>query len=87
DSVDASQQKAAAFLIQHFRVHEARHLNLETESLYGAVILVPQLGRSCGWPRALMFVSLQVYVLFILNSFLQAVLLMEISREQNVLDV
>ncbi|CAE7356756.1 unnamed protein product [Symbiodinium sp. CCMP2592] len=87
DSIDASQQKAAAFLIQHFRVHEARHLNLETESLYGAVILVPQLGRSCGWPRALMFVSLQVYVLFILNGFLQAVLLMEISREQNVLDV
>ena len=29
----------------------------------------------------------QVYVLFILNGFLQAVLLMEISREQNVLDV
>eukprot|EP00913_Durusdinium_trenchii_P020031 g18827.t1 len=84
---ELNRQRAAAFMVGHFHVPKSRHHALEKESLYGAVILIPQIGRSCGWPCALMFVTVRVYLLFCVNFFLQSILLGEIDREQNVLDL
>ncbi|CAJ1399417.1 unnamed protein product [Effrenium voratum] len=82
-----NRKKAAAFMMEHFHVQRTRHHGVERESLYGAVILIPQISRSCGWPRALVFVTVRVYILFLLNFLLQSLLLSEIGREQNVLDL
>lgn len=87
DEEEISRERAAAFMVGHFHVPKSQHHALEKQSLYGAVILIPQIGRSCRWPRALKFVTVRVYILFLLNFFLQSMLLCEIAREQNVLDL
>lgn len=87
DEEELNRQRATAFMVGHFHVPKNQHHEVEKESLYGAVILIPQIGRSCRWPRALTFVTVRVYMLFLLNFVLQSMLLSEIAREQNVLDL
>lgn len=77
--------EAAAALIKRVKTH-SNPLALEKESVYGVGILVPQLARSSGWPKALIVMTAKMYMFVALNFFMQVTILAAIQKEQNVMD-
>lgn len=60
---------------------------LEKTSVYGAAILIPQIGRSSGWTCDLIFLTLKVYIFLFLNVVIQFWLLSAIEKEESVMDL
>jgi len=56
---------------------------VQSNSVYGAAIALPQVARSCGWPGTLVAASVRIYLLCLANFLLQAYLISMIGEEQN----
>jgi hypothetical protein len=60
--------------------------SLESNSVYGASILMPQIARSAGWSKVLTLSAVRSFVFLALNFFLQLNLLSQLEREESVMD-
>ncbi|CAE7203613.1 rnf111 [Symbiodinium pilosum] len=58
-------------------------LKVQTDSIYGAGIALPQVARSCDWPGTLTADVIRVYFFCLVNFALQAFLLSMIGEEQH----
>eukprot|EP00929_Paragymnodinium_shiwhaense_P086837 TRINITY_DN47247_c0_g1_i1.p1 TRINITY_DN47247_c0_g1~~TRINITY_DN47247_c0_g1_i1.p1 ORF type:complete len:534 (+),score=95.29 TRINITY_DN47247_c0_g1_i1:142-1743(+) len=58
---------------------------VETASVYGAALVIPQIARSTGWSGTFTALSLRAYLLLIFNIILQMFLLSMIGTEQLML--
>eukprot|EP00930_Biecheleria_cincta_P041346 TRINITY_DN28331_c0_g1_i1.p1 TRINITY_DN28331_c0_g1~~TRINITY_DN28331_c0_g1_i1.p1 ORF type:complete len:453 (+),score=75.90 TRINITY_DN28331_c0_g1_i1:47-1405(+) len=59
---------------------------VEKRSIYGAVILMPQLARSMEWPGILTFEAIRSHVLLALDLILQLFIVMMVSKHENVMN-
>eukprot|EP00930_Biecheleria_cincta_P057379 TRINITY_DN43329_c0_g1_i1.p1 TRINITY_DN43329_c0_g1~~TRINITY_DN43329_c0_g1_i1.p1 ORF type:complete len:485 (-),score=80.04 TRINITY_DN43329_c0_g1_i1:106-1560(-) len=55
---------------------------IESESIYGAAVAMPQIARSAGWPGTLLALVIRIYIFTILNFLLQGFLLSMVGEEQ-----
>jgi len=60
---------------------------LEPGSIYGAVVALPQVARSMGWPSTMMALVFQCMVLLAVNYLLQGSAIMFIAQASQVVDV
>jgi len=61
--------------------------HLESDSVYGAVIAIPQIARSVGWNWTMTALTLRCFLLLGLNYLLQGSAIMYIGEESQVMDV
>eukprot|EP00929_Paragymnodinium_shiwhaense_P095210 TRINITY_DN5620_c0_g1_i1.p1 TRINITY_DN5620_c0_g1~~TRINITY_DN5620_c0_g1_i1.p1 ORF type:complete len:616 (+),score=141.78 TRINITY_DN5620_c0_g1_i1:79-1926(+) len=80
-------KRATAKMLGGFMLREDGSVGLETGSVYGAAILLPQVARSGGWPRFLTALVIRSYVFLIVNLVIQGGLLYMIQKEEVVMDV
>lgn len=78
---------AAAKMIGGFVIRDKGSVELERGSVYGAVILMPQVARSAGWPRFFVSMMVRAYLFLIVNFFVQGGLLYMIAKEETVMDL
>jgi len=83
---DSDVKLGAAKLCSYLREQEAGALHVETGSVYGVVVALPQISRSCGWPRGLTFVCVRGYFALFVNLVLQGWLIYLIRMESMVFD-
>lgn len=76
---------AAAKVIGGFTIREKGTVELERSSVYGAVILMPQLARTSGWPRYMTILVIESYLFLFVNFIVQGGLLYMIAKDQNVM--
>jgi len=55
---------------------------IESASIYGAAVAMPQIARSAGWPGSLLALVIRIYLFLLLNFVLQGFLLSMIGEEQ-----
>jgi hypothetical protein len=67
------------------RLEEESYCGLETTSVYGAAVAMPQIARSSGWSGTLTAMAIRAYLFLFLNIALQAFLLSMIGMEQLVM--
>jgi hypothetical protein len=67
-------------------VKEVHELTLQTNSVYGTALVMPQIARSSGWPARLVVVCLRAYFLHAMNCFMQWFLVYSIMKEEQVMD-
>jgi len=60
---------------------------LEADSVYGAMIAIPQVARSAEWNRTMVALTVRVVTLLMLNYFLQGSAMMYIGEATQVMDV
>jgi len=60
---------------------------LEADSVYGAVIAIPQIARSAEWNRTMVALTFRVMTLLVLNYFLQGSAMMYIGEASQVMEV
>lgn len=77
---------AGAKLIGGMRQMNRRKVGVEQGSVYGAVILMPQLGRSLGWPSPILSLTISAYFYLAFCVILHFILLIFISKEERVMD-
>eukprot|EP00929_Paragymnodinium_shiwhaense_P005433 TRINITY_DN10737_c0_g1_i1.p1 TRINITY_DN10737_c0_g1~~TRINITY_DN10737_c0_g1_i1.p1 ORF type:complete len:504 (+),score=56.66 TRINITY_DN10737_c0_g1_i1:115-1626(+) len=77
---------AAAKVMTILRRRARGVVRVEKESVYGAALAIPQIGRSCSWPWELVILTIRAYMFVGLNICLQAQLLRLIYKEQLVWD-
>ena len=77
------------FVMSFGYVRESIHsvVKIETGSVYGAAILLPQLARTLGWPRELVVLAFQSWVYLFLCIIVHGWLLMFIAKEENVMEI
>lgn len=61
-------------------------LMVDRGSIYGSVVVLPQVARACGWPWALTAVSFRHILGLLLTFFVQASLLRELALVEKVVD-
>jgi len=81
-----STQLASAKLITILWKREGQVIDVEKTSVYGSSLLLPQVARSAGWPRELVFLVIRSYILLFLAVFLQGFMVYMINKEEAVLD-
>mmetsp|Transcript_48859 Transcript_48859/g.114841 ORF Transcript_48859/g.114841 Transcript_48859/m.114841 type:complete len:489 (-) Transcript_48859:46-1512(-) len=87
ESCSASSTRAAgARLLGGLQSMTDRTLNLEAGSVYGAVILMPQIARTLGWPAELSSLVVTSVTYHLLLIFLHGSLLTFIDQEQVIQD-
>eukprot|EP00930_Biecheleria_cincta_P009394 TRINITY_DN11112_c0_g1_i3.p1 TRINITY_DN11112_c0_g1~~TRINITY_DN11112_c0_g1_i3.p1 ORF type:complete len:553 (+),score=109.11 TRINITY_DN11112_c0_g1_i3:64-1722(+) len=59
---------------------------IEPNSVYGAAVLLPQLARSAGWPRAMIVHVFSSYICMALCVVLHTALLLYVMKEERVMD-
>jgi hypothetical protein len=69
----------------HF-MDKCEAVGVEKGSIYGAVILAPQLARTLGWPRELTALSIVSYIFLAVCVAIHAWLLTFIDKEERVMD-
>lgn len=84
DDVPVIDELAAARLITSLERKRPGVLSLESTSVYGAVVLMPQLARSAGWPRSLTSTAFKSFVYGALNVAFQFWLLSVVEKEEMV---
>jgi hypothetical protein len=67
------------------KIEHHGYCGVETRSVYGAAIALPQIARSCEWPGSLIAQMLRSYFYLFLNIVLQAFLLSMIGEEQLIM--
>eukprot|EP00931_Biecheleriopsis_adriatica_P061305 TRINITY_DN3685_c1_g1_i1.p1 TRINITY_DN3685_c1_g1~~TRINITY_DN3685_c1_g1_i1.p1 ORF type:complete len:445 (-),score=74.54 TRINITY_DN3685_c1_g1_i1:134-1468(-) len=85
---DAARQSALSRLGAaklFYKFYEDDTTNVETNSVYGSAMVIPQLGRSAGWPMNLILAAFRSYVFLALNVVVQGMFLYMINKEENVL--
>jgi len=60
---------------------------LESDSVYGAVIAIPQIARTVGWNKTMVALTFRCFLLLLLNYLLQASAIIYIGQESQVMDV
>jgi len=60
---------------------------LESDSIYGAVIAIPQIARSVEWNSTMTALTIRCFMLLCLNYLLQGSAIMYIGEESQVMDV
>jgi len=78
---------AAAKMIGGFVIRDKGSVELERGSVYGAVILIPQVARSAGWPRFFCSMAVRAYIFLFVNFVVQGGLLYMIAKEETVMDL
>lgn len=61
-------------------------INVETTSVYGSAIVLPQLARSAGWPFNLAMNACRSYIYLLLNVTVQYTFLYMITKQEEVMD-
>jgi len=84
DSESTAEELGVARLIGSLEHKRPGVLSVETRSVYGAVILMPQLARSAGWPKLLTSLAIQSFVFGALNFVFQFWLLSVVSKEEAI---
>jgi len=77
---------AGAKLIGGLQLLHKVRCELEDESVYGAVILMPQVARSLGWPQDVTAMVCGATISHILCMIIHAALLMYVDKEEKVMD-
>lgn len=77
---------AGAKLIGGMQWLHQRKVAVEKGSVYGAAILMPQLGRSLGWPSYIVSLTISAYVYLAICVFINYALLIYLSKEELVMD-
>jgi hypothetical protein len=67
-------------------VIEQGRVFVERGSIYGAVIVMPQLARSLDWPHILTVEAIRSYLLFMLDLALQSLILMMLAKHETILN-
>jgi len=80
------EQLAKAKVIGSSDIIEKGSLFVEKGSIYGAVVLMPQLARSLDWPHWLTVNAVRSYLLFALDLFLQSLILMMLAKHEVIND-
>eukprot|EP00928_Gymnodinium_smaydae_P031585 TRINITY_DN23139_c0_g1_i1.p1 TRINITY_DN23139_c0_g1~~TRINITY_DN23139_c0_g1_i1.p1 ORF type:complete len:436 (+),score=55.03 TRINITY_DN23139_c0_g1_i1:28-1308(+) len=83
----SAESALANELMMSHLAHERAPAGLERQSVYGAAILIPQVGRSLGWPRTFVGLFILVHLWVFLNFFMQLMLLAFIERAENIMDL
>eukprot|EP00930_Biecheleria_cincta_P069405 TRINITY_DN57148_c0_g1_i1.p1 TRINITY_DN57148_c0_g1~~TRINITY_DN57148_c0_g1_i1.p1 ORF type:complete len:435 (+),score=62.17 TRINITY_DN57148_c0_g1_i1:28-1305(+) len=86
-TLDTDDRKLATQLVIDHLSIDNKPVCLEKGSVYGAAVLFPQLGRSLGWPRRIIVLSLTVYVWVGINIFFQFYLLASIELQENQMNL
>lgn len=60
--------------------------SIEEETIYGLVVVIPQLARSAGWSGTMVIAAIRTSALFVLTLFLQGLLLYMVNKEQIVMN-
>lgn len=84
---DYKVRLAAAKMIGGFLVRDKGSVELERGSVYGAVILIPQVARTAGWPRFFVSMMVRSYLFLFVNFAVQGGLLYMIAKEETVMDL
>eukprot|EP00929_Paragymnodinium_shiwhaense_P016393 TRINITY_DN1246_c1_g2_i1.p1 TRINITY_DN1246_c1_g2~~TRINITY_DN1246_c1_g2_i1.p1 ORF type:complete len:447 (+),score=67.84 TRINITY_DN1246_c1_g2_i1:120-1460(+) len=61
-------------------------VGVETESVYGAAVLIPQIARTCGWREELLALTFASYVYLILCVIVHGALLVYMQKSDEVTD-
>jgi len=59
---------------------------VENTSIYGSALVMPQVGRSAGWPPRLVILCVRAYFFLAINCFLQWMLVYSLMKEEQVMD-
>jgi len=84
---DYEVKLAAAKMIGGFVIRDKGSVELERGSVYGAVILMPQVARTAGWPRFFVNLTVRSYIFVLVNYVVQGLLLYMIAKEETVMDL
>lgn len=60
--------------------------NVETNSVYGSAMVMPQLARSAGWPVNLAMAALRSYLYLTINVVCQVYFLFMLNKEEEIMD-
>ncbi|CAE8601700.1 unnamed protein product, partial [Polarella glacialis] len=82
DNPKVAASKAIAILT---KMENQGFCGIESESIYGAAVAMPQIARSCGWPPTLTSMVIRIYFFTLINLLLQGFLLSMIGTEQLVM--
>mmetsp|Transcript_70509 Transcript_70509/g.181708 ORF Transcript_70509/g.181708 Transcript_70509/m.181708 type:complete len:546 (+) Transcript_70509:141-1778(+) len=85
DAVRNSKVAAGKAISILQKIENHGHCAVETSSVYGAAIALPQIARSCDWPGSLIGLMIRAYFYLLINILLQAFLLSMIGEEQLIM--
>eukprot|EP00930_Biecheleria_cincta_P041771 TRINITY_DN2868_c0_g4_i1.p1 TRINITY_DN2868_c0_g4~~TRINITY_DN2868_c0_g4_i1.p1 ORF type:complete len:492 (+),score=94.37 TRINITY_DN2868_c0_g4_i1:218-1693(+) len=80
------QEKAMVNVLASFVLSRQGSCSIETESVYGAAIVLPQLARSVQWQRELTISAFRAYMFVVLSIVMQLLILMMMEKHETVLD-
>lgn len=86
DGKGRSQEKAMLTVMGAFALSRQGSCSIETESVYGAAIVLPQLARSVQWQRELTISAIRSYLFVVLSIVTQLLILMMMEKHETVLD-
>lgn len=81
-----NKKLTAAKMVVGFAKRQSGYCTLDTDSVYGAAILMPQLARTAGWEKFLTFQMLRSYIFLIANVFVQGYMVYFVAMEERVMD-
>eukprot|EP00930_Biecheleria_cincta_P041769 TRINITY_DN2868_c0_g2_i1.p1 TRINITY_DN2868_c0_g2~~TRINITY_DN2868_c0_g2_i1.p1 ORF type:complete len:501 (+),score=96.79 TRINITY_DN2868_c0_g2_i1:101-1603(+) len=81
-----AQEKAMVNVVASFVLSRQGSCSIETESVYGAAIVLPQLARSLQWQRELTISAFRSYMFVVLSIVMQLLILMMMEKHETVLD-
>lgn len=70
----------------YLSIQQEDQVNVESGSIYGSALVMPQIARSAGWPPRLVFLCLRTYIFLAVNVFLQWMLVYSLMKEEQVMD-
>jgi len=75
--------KAISFLM---KMESIGYVGVETDSVYGAAVAIPQVARSVGWGATMTALTIRSYLFLILNLALQGFLLSTLNQEAHLMN-
>lgn len=77
---------SAARMVVGFAKRQVGYVTLDTDSVYGAAILMPQLARTAGWEKFLTFLAIRSWIFLFLNILVQGYAVYFVAMEERVMD-
>lgn len=85
--MEYTTKRAGAKMLGCLKHFNREGVGVEKSSVYGAAVLMPQIGRTLGWPRDFIGLSVSAWIYLFFCYFLHGSLLMFIAKEENVLNM
>jgi len=70
----------------YLSVTKEDQVGVESTSIYGSALVMPQVARSAGWPPRMIIICARAYFFLAVNCFLQWMLVYSLMKEEQVMD-